>query len=318
MKQTTDSFDTLTALYELVPESTLLAPLADNVRKRFEMALQLMHRTLSERLTWEQIASRSAISPFHFHRQFTQLFNETPGQYLHRIRLQYAISQLLMSRNSTITHIALSSGYSSSQALAKALKRETGYQAKQIKAFGQTGTPDETIALLSKLAHPSQHRTCEVVQPPIEQQLASSMPCELIWFPARGIYTQTAHRGDWHSLFNQHGQQTAKMLCATPVLELDRPWHDITSVTGKWRTPPEPNDHLIAEGYYLCTKVRVASDIAYLNALESLFRQAELFGYHLDNHGSLIEILLDMDTRITGTASFHFQIPVQLAQMQDE
>ncbi|NAW86586.1 helix-turn-helix transcriptional regulator [Photobacterium halotolerans] len=313
MKQTADSFDISTSLYELVPESTLLAPLADNVRKRFEMALQLMHSTLSDRLTWEQIANRSAISPFHFHRQFTQLFHETPGQYLHRIRLQYAISQLLMSRNSSITHIALSSGYSSSQALAKALKRETGYQAKQVKALGQTGTPDETIALLSKLAHPSQHRTSEVVQPPIEQQLASSMPCELIWFPARGIYTQTAHRGDWHRLFDHHGQQTAKMLCATPVLELDRPWHDITSVTGKWRTPPEQSDHVISEGYYLCAKVRVASDIAYLNALESLFRQAELLGYHLDNNGSLIEILLDMDTRLTGTAGFNFRIPVQLA-----
>ncbi|NAX48097.1 helix-turn-helix domain-containing protein [Photobacterium halotolerans] len=318
MKQTADSFDISTSLYELVPESTLLAPLADNVRKRFEMALQLMHSTLSDRLTWEQIASRSAISPFHFHRQFTQLFHETPGQYLHRIRLQYAISQLLMSQNSSITQIALSSGYSSSQALAKALKRETGYQAKQIKALGQTGTPDQTIALLRKLAHPSQHRTSEVVQPPIEQQLASSMPCELIWFPARGIYTQTAHRGDWHRLFDHHGQQTARMLCATPVLELDRPWHDMTSVTGKWRTPPEQSDQVISEGYYLCAKVRVASDIAYLNALESLFRQAEWLGYDLDNNGSLIEILLDMDTRFTGTAGFHFQIPVQLAHMQDE
>lgn len=109
--------------YTLVPEIALLASLAPHYQKRFKVALHLMHDALEERLSWEQIAEKSVISAYHFHRQFSQLFNETPGRYLGRIRMQYALNLLMMESKLKITDIAYRCGYSSFQAMAKVLQR---------------------------------------------------------------------------------------------------------------------------------------------------------------------------------------------------
>ncbi|MDO6708391.1 helix-turn-helix transcriptional regulator [Photobacterium sp. 1_MG-2023] len=306
----------LSALHEIVPESALLAMMPAHLRHRFETALQLMHQSLAEPLSWETIAQRSAISPFHFHRQFTQLFHETPGQYLNRLRLQFAVSRLLTVQQASVTDIALSAGFSSSQSLAKALKRETGFQPKQVKTLGAQGTPGETIAFLAKLAHPSQRFPIGQAPQSLEQQLAASMPCELLWFPARGISRPVTHRGNWTHYHEHFGARTAKMLCATPITQLERSWQDMSASFGLWRMPPETGDDVIEAGHYLCSQVRIASEMAYLKAIESLFQIAEKLGYEINTSGCLLETLLEMDTDFAGYAIFNFQIPVQLPEAE--
>ena len=140
--------------YVLVPEMALLEPLPAHHKKRFEMALFMMHNSLADSLSWEQIAQESAISPYHFHRQFSQLFGETPGQYLGRVRLQYAVSLLSSETPLKITDIAHECGYSSSQAMAKVLKRELGMTAKSLHQFVVSGTSADMAELLNKLSHP--------------------------------------------------------------------------------------------------------------------------------------------------------------------
>jgi AraC-like DNA-binding protein len=77
--------------FQLVPEVALLKSLPEHLQKRFTQALTMMHEEWADRRSWEEIATESAISPYHFHRQFSELFNETPGQYLARIRLHPAV-----------------------------------------------------------------------------------------------------------------------------------------------------------------------------------------------------------------------------------
>ncbi|MFT6139402.1 MAG: AraC-like DNA-binding protein [Psychromonas sp.] len=291
--------------YALVPEVALLASLPEHHRKRFETALFLMHDTLAESLSWEQVAEQCAISSYHFHRQFTLLFNETPGQYLSRVRLQYAVNLLFMDDSKNITEIAHLCGYSSSQAMAKALKRELGMTAKNIRDLISSGTPEETFQLLDKLAHPGKDYS-------LEKQLAQSLPCELVWYPARGIKVQHMPDFDWGVLFETIGEKSTQLLTATPIEELDRPWKDMSYTVGNWQISSEHFDHYIPEGYYLCCEVYLVSDVAYATVIEALFEQAEKLDYQVDQDSCFIEMVRDVELTLTGGATFAFQVPIIL------
>ncbi len=296
----TDSSDTS---YTLVPEIALLAPLPEHHRKRFETALLLMHDTLAEGLSWEQVAKQSAISPYHFHRQFTLLFNETPGQYLSRVRLQNAVNLLFIDDGKKITEIAHLCGYSSSQAMAKVLKQKLGMTAKCIRVLISTGTPEDTSQLLEKLAHPGKDHS-------LEKQLAQSLPCELVWYPKRGMKIQHMPDFDWDVIFDTIGKKSTQLLCATPISELNHPWKDMSYTVGNWQVSSEHFDHSIPEGYYLCCEVYLVSDIAYSAAIKGLFEQAEKQGYQVDEDGCFIEMVRDVELTLIGGATFAFQVPI--------
>ncbi|RJG40223.1 AraC family transcriptional regulator [Motilimonas pumila] len=289
--------------YVFVPEVALLEPLPAHQRKRFERALTMMHDALEQSLSWEQIAQKSAISPYHFHRQFSRLFGETPGHYLSRVRLQYAVFLLYMSEGMKVTDIAHHCGYSSSQAMAKVLKRELGITAKDLRQSFVTGTPSEASAMLQKLAHPAK-------QGSLEKQLAQSMPTELVWYPQRGIKVTPMPDFDWDTVFDSYGKDSCKLLSATPIAELEGSWGDITYTIGEWQVDHEQYDFFIPEGYYLCCEVYLTSDVAFIAAIESLFQQARERGYEVDETGSIIEMVRDVEMTMTGGATFAFQIPI--------
>jgi transcriptional regulator GlxA family with amidase domain len=119
----------------LVPKLHLMQKLSPSWRKRFDEALALIHD--EKELTWQEVADQCAISSYHFLRIFRLVFNETPRHYKARIRLQSAVILLIDNDELSMTEIAHDEGYSSSQFLAKALKRELGYSAKEIRKMGQ-------------------------------------------------------------------------------------------------------------------------------------------------------------------------------------
>ncbi|MGR6872400.1 AraC family transcriptional regulator [Pseudomonas sp. HK3] len=289
--------------YILVPEVALLESLPPHHQRRFEKALYLMHDFLEERLSWEQIAEKSAISPFHFHRQFSGLFGETPGQYLSRVRLQYAVFLLYSHGEHKVTDIAHQCGYSSSQAMAKVLKRELGLKAKDIRTLFTSGTPSETAQLMEVLSHSGE-------QGSQEQQLAQSIPTELLWYPARGIKVIPIPNFDWDMVFDTYGKESTKLVSATPVMELDKKWEDISYTVGDWKVGVEQYDFFIPEGYYLCCEVYLTTDIAYIAAIDSLFMQAKDQNLSVDWSGQLVELVRDVELNIIGGATFSFQIPI--------
>lgn len=71
------------------------------------------------------LAREAAMSPHHFHRVFHAHFGLTVGSYITWRRLQRACLLLTQSSRSVL-EIALSVGYGSAQALAKAMQRELG------------------------------------------------------------------------------------------------------------------------------------------------------------------------------------------------
>ena len=146
----------------LIPEEYLMASLAPIWRMRMETAVLYLRETLSciPAPSWNEVAEKCGVSPFHFHRMFRLVFREAPGQYVRRVRLQTAIVYLLELPDETVTDVTLACGFSSSQALAKALKRDTGMTAKDIRSASK-GRGGLVESLLLKLGHPeNDHVRC--------------------------------------------------------------------------------------------------------------------------------------------------------------
>ena len=76
-------------------------------------------------LSIEALASRACLSLYHFHRVFTAVVGEAPGEMCRRLRMQRAAWQLCYT-DASVTAIALGAGFGSSQAFAKAFRRHYG------------------------------------------------------------------------------------------------------------------------------------------------------------------------------------------------
>ncbi|OLQ85474.1 AraC family transcriptional regulator [Vibrio ponticus] len=289
--------------FNLVPELALIEQLPPNLQKRFKKALNTMHKELAEQSTWQKVAEQSSISRYHFHRQFSDLFNETPGRYLSRVRLQIALNLLLNDVPWSVMDIAHYCGFSSSQALGKALKRELGVTAKQARKMGYESTPNETAALIAKVAHPGRVQI-------LEAELAQSMPIELNSYPLRGVKKVVVDDPDWDTVIEIYGTKTKRMLSATPVAQLDKCWQQIETLIGYWQTDSSLYDLIIPAGRYLCAEVYLNSDAAYIAAIEALFSAAEKQQLTVDNDGFLIELVRDFEMEPNGGLTLSIQLPV--------
>lgn len=290
-------------LFVLVPEFALIKSLEPQYQKRFEKALDLMHNNLAEKFSWEQIAAKSHISPYHFHRQFTSVFNETPGHYLSRVRLQTAVSKIMSEERQKITDIAYDCGFCSSQALAKVLQREFQMSAKSLRKFISTATPEQIRKLLSKVAHPANNAS-------MEKNLAEQIPVEVIWYPKRGLKIVEFLEFDWGIAYDRYGERATDFLVSVQISELDKKWGKIKYKVGNWRADKKELTEFIDESYFLCCEVSLSSDAAYIEAIARLFEYAEQQSYEVDESAHLIEILRNIDPSSSGLASFSFQLPI--------
>lgn len=73
----------------------------------------------------KDLAAASNLSAFHFHRSFTQVFRETPHQYLTRQRLELA-AHLLRSTEMSVTDIGLEAGFESPASFSHLFRRRYG------------------------------------------------------------------------------------------------------------------------------------------------------------------------------------------------
>src|SRR5258708_32304072 len=93
---------------------------------RMHRVLEYIDRHLDEQLELDSLAKVAAFSPFHFHRLFTAWFGETLGDYVRRRRLETAAMRLVAQPRLTVTQVALSVGFGSTEAFARAFKTRFG------------------------------------------------------------------------------------------------------------------------------------------------------------------------------------------------
>lgn len=113
--------------------------------------MRFLDENYNRPLTLKEVASQANLSPYYFHRIFKSLVGEPLNQYLRRLKLEHAANQLFYQQ-AGVTHVALDVGFSSAQALSKALNSHFGLNAKQIKQCEDVETFKQLIEK-SKIGH---------------------------------------------------------------------------------------------------------------------------------------------------------------------
>jgi AraC family transcriptional regulator len=98
-------------------------------RRRMHRVVDFVDEHLGDELDLATLAAVAHFSPFHFHRLFAALMGETVGDYLRRRRLEVAANRLLSQPHLSVLTIALSVGFGSQEAFARAFKARFGVSA---------------------------------------------------------------------------------------------------------------------------------------------------------------------------------------------
>ena len=93
---------------------------------RMHRVLEHIDRELDQPLELETLARVANFSPFHFHRLFTAWMGETLGDYMRRRRLELAAQRLVAQPRLAVLEVALSVGFGSTEAFARAFKTRFG------------------------------------------------------------------------------------------------------------------------------------------------------------------------------------------------
>ena len=94
--------------------------------KRINTILLFIDDNLDSGLSLEIIASVGSYSPFHFHRIFRAITNETLNSYITRKRIEKTASILLHQKNVSITELSLQYGFNSNSSFTKTFKKFYG------------------------------------------------------------------------------------------------------------------------------------------------------------------------------------------------
>jgi AraC family transcriptional regulator len=90
--------------------------------RRMHAVLDYIDRHLDREIGLKELARVAHFSPFHFHRVFTAWSGEVLGEYLRRRRIEVAAVRLRAQPELPILRVALSVGFSSAEAFARAFR----------------------------------------------------------------------------------------------------------------------------------------------------------------------------------------------------
>src|ERR1700736_5545932 len=93
---------------------------------RMHRVLEHIDRELDQPLELEALAAVANFSSFHFHRLFTAWMGETLGDYVRRRRLEVGALRLVAQPRLGVLQVALSVGFGSTEAFARAFKSRFG------------------------------------------------------------------------------------------------------------------------------------------------------------------------------------------------
>jgi AraC family transcriptional regulator len=96
-----------------------------NYESRMQRVLDYIDQHLESDLDLEAVSRVAAISRFHFHRQFMAIFELSVHRYVQLARMKRA-SQRLVSKDESVTDIAMDAGYDAPDAFARAFRQRLG------------------------------------------------------------------------------------------------------------------------------------------------------------------------------------------------
>jgi AraC family transcriptional regulator len=93
---------------------------------RMHRVLEHIDQQLDQPLNLDTLAEVAHFSPFHFHRLFSAWMGETLGDYLRRRKVEIAATRLVAQPRVSVLQLALSVGFGSAEAFARAFKKRFG------------------------------------------------------------------------------------------------------------------------------------------------------------------------------------------------
>jgi AraC-like DNA-binding protein len=110
---------------------------------RLYLARDYLAVRFNERTSLAEAAVEAGLSPFYFHRLFAQAFNETPHEFVTRLRIEHA-KKLLLAGNHSVTDVCLEAGYESLGSFITRLRSLTGlspaeFRRESRRVFGTSG-----------------------------------------------------------------------------------------------------------------------------------------------------------------------------------
>jgi len=111
--------------------------------RRMNRVLDHIDRNLDAQLDLPALADIANFSRYHFHRIFAGWMGETVGDYVRRRRLEVAAHKL--AAGGTVLEVALSTGFGSGEAFARAFKLRFGSTPTEWR----NSTPERTAAFLA-------------------------------------------------------------------------------------------------------------------------------------------------------------------------
>ena len=100
--------------------------------KWLEQARALLHDQISERHSIRQIAGSVGVHPVHLVREFRKHYRLTVGEYLRRLRVEFACRKLT-DTDTPLIDIALAAGFSQQSHFTKTFKKLTGVTPNQYR-----------------------------------------------------------------------------------------------------------------------------------------------------------------------------------------
>mgnify|MGYP003683233161 CR=1 FL=1 len=298
----------------VIPEFALIENLSPHWRERFEKALEYLFDRLDQipPPSWDEVASHCAISPQHFHRMFHSVFNEPPGQYLRRLRLQEAVHLLMSNDSGSITDVAFATGFSSSQALAKALRRDLGTNAKSIRKMGNDPKLEGLSELLGRLGHPdvadAENRDS------LEVKMAKQLTFDICSYPERRVSGRLFKTPSWEQLAAVGERQVSnELVMLTQVEHLDRATlNDFEMIVGEWSESSVSNVGVttLAAGEYLTCTASLDSELAYFAVWDEFDRYLLLHDLDVPAESYTVEIAHDSSTMMNDVSVMTFQMLV--------
>jgi AraC family transcriptional regulator len=98
----------------------------ERYQQRFARVLELIEARSEEPLSLEALSDAAAFSRHHFHRQFSAFFGLSAWRYVQFMRMRRASWRLAFREEMTVNDIALSTGYETPEAFARAFRQFTG------------------------------------------------------------------------------------------------------------------------------------------------------------------------------------------------
>ncbi|MEI7594160.1 MAG: AraC family transcriptional regulator [Bacteroidota bacterium] len=123
----------------------------NSIKPEYQIAiskvLHYINQNLSGDLSLETISAKANYSPFHFQKIFSSAINESPKQYVMRLRLERAAHYLKVFSNLPVVEIATGCGFSSPSIFSRAFKNYYSVTAEDFR----TMTLKETSEIVSKI-----------------------------------------------------------------------------------------------------------------------------------------------------------------------